>query len=876
MKKLFILLILCLFCLTVSSCGLNNNESNDPQNPSDPSGPIDPSDPGDPQDPTDPQDPSDPTDPSDPSDPEGPTEPGNEVDPLNYSDIELAEKIITEVFDSGLNVNKVKARKRNKTLSDIETAINGPTGLSGEFDYFYDPSNDGYMKVSSEPLSYAFGLLEFFVQNGLPETDFNGKCYFNPNSFLSGVDTEYGYTKITILSENSLAIDYYSYRMIIGKSGDDGYVLSYMSQTLTDYLDCLRFEYMSKGNCLIYSNATKNWLEEIDLLIDLFKDVDEVENEPFEELKYLYLKDGKEQPYKEHFDKDNLRHVVLPNYNEHEFTSLGVLQSYFMNEHYYKLLDGSWFDFIIEGGTLKYLTGGITPMIEIPEEVNYIESLTINPERTDLETSYYGIFFKTAKIEFAKDALDRVKRIDSIFIDEEEHNEEFEDFFKASFPNIKIYYQNEWEVKCDLILPLVEIVEDVSDHVHSFTRQIIDDAYLAQEKNCTHGVCYYYVCELCDKHGNQFYEVGEKGEHSYVLNRVFNDVEYYICEYCHIQYTHAISDTEHHYVLIEYKVPTCKEDGYTLYRCKITGDEKITYEKHFNHRFINGNYCNICHDEIVTYEEHDFVFDGIWNVYMQLHCKICGDEILQSLDFQGHSYKNGKCVECGVAEHEHQFGADFEVLGNVAHCCNICSYVEIQSQEYESDQARIKALFSDTKELIAKAEPNEKLHFYSYIDCTSEEKDNKEAMLDIIGQTENILSKIEEEGYNDFFDLYFFMNDKCFTFSVNNIYQKLVILEMDNQITVIGYQDNQPFVLLLEKNSETTSITLMTTDFSVTYSFEGYFFGELLSLADISGTNKLPSIGFYALEDLWMERDLFSTLNLEYDEFNSSHIALNS
>lgn len=594
------------------------------------------------------------------------------------NDIAIAEEIIVKTFDSCSKEDNIKRfRPRGNKEASYEEVLSGETNLSGTFS-FYERDVEAFMKVSSEPLSYSFALLEFFIQNGLPETDFSGKCYFDTYSHVIGINDEMSYIKITLLTDDILAIDYGRYHMIIGEDEGISFVFSYCydSNQLTDYLDKLDFQYFSEKVNLFYKNATLNWKKEIDIAISLLSEIDELPSLPLSLMKEMYLVDGVEIASREHYDENNPNHVVLPTYDTYSLTSMGALQSYFMYEHFGKIYDSFNDRYNIEKDVLKNLYLEPTIMFEIPEEIKIIERLGVFVEDHFLETVFLGLFFYNTDIEFGEDAFEYVTHLDSVFIDSTDRNEDFENSLRDVFPNVKFYYQDEWEIKHDLILPKKEIIIDDSDHKHVFNRQIIDDLYLAQEANCVHGKCYYYVCEYCEAHGNQFYEVGEKGEHNYVVNYQNGDYIGYICTYCGLQYEHNVNDTEHHFVLIETKVPTCEEEGYSLYRCKITGEEKIeTYEK-LCHTFVNGGICIKCHKEKITFEEHDFEFVYKDEFYICMRCKICGCELLQDKFFTGHTFNNGICSHCTIEEHEHKYGEYFEIDGVSYHCCKVCGYIE--------------------------------------------------------------------------------------------------------------------------------------------------------------------------------------------------------
>ena len=600
----------------------------------------------------------------------------------NTDNIRIAEEIIANVYDACTKDNSgVKAKKRNMKCSTLAMLLPETSDLSGSF--YYDEINEAFYKVGSELLSSAFGLLEFFTQNGLPENDFSNKLYFNPHSYVVGINTEMSYTKITLISDKTLAIDVGHEHVILGEDGNIAFAMSYgyTNDLSSDYMDYLYFEYFSNNFSLIYQNATLNWKDEIDLAINYLKEAEDFSVLPLEIMKDMYLEDGIEKPINYHYDANNPNHVVLPTYDAGSFTAPGPLQEYFYQVHCQNRSAIPTMDAIVEDGVLKYVDGNGLIMLEIPDDVKIIDDLAFRIENNTYETYYFALFFHKADIEFNEKAFDMVSGIDSIFIDTIEKNENFEKQIKEHFPNVKLYYQNEWEIRCDLILPKVTIAEDDSDHKHIFTRQIQSEEYLAQEANCVHGICYYYVCELCDKHSNQFYEVGEKGEHNYVENDRYGDEIWYICTICGLQYGHNVNDTEHHFVLIEAVPATCTEDGHYLYRCKITGEEKIETQGKFHHMFAEDGTCIRCHVEKITYEEHDFYYLYVENLSSNLfvitmRCSICEDEYLQYSSFEDHIFENGICKDCHLIEHEHKFGKVFSVQGTNYHCCNICGFIE--------------------------------------------------------------------------------------------------------------------------------------------------------------------------------------------------------
>lgn len=149
-----------------------------------------------------------------PDDPNG----GNSDNPPNHKDptplsseviarhYEMAEGIIDDFASQcyrGEDVEKTVLAKRFKSRSRMNKKTDRAI-------------NDAFYKVTAEPLSFAFAFLEWYKLNNSEIKDFNGiYFYWNENEAL----------RITLSEkyEDIIAIDYYSYHMII-HSGTVDYV----------------------------------------------------------------------------------------------------------------------------------------------------------------------------------------------------------------------------------------------------------------------------------------------------------------------------------------------------------------------------------------------------------------------------------------------------------------------------------------------------------------------------------------------------------------------------------------------------------------------------------------------------------------------------
>ena len=120
------------------------------------------------------------------------------------------------------------------------------------------------------------------------------------------------YTRIVLISDKALAIDYGDYHMILGEDDDISFVMSYgySNDSSNDYMDYLRFEYYSNSVSLIYQDASLNWKNEIDLAINYLSEADDFSVLPLEIMKDMYLVDGEEKVITYHYDDKNPNHVV--------------------------------------------------------------------------------------------------------------------------------------------------------------------------------------------------------------------------------------------------------------------------------------------------------------------------------------------------------------------------------------------------------------------------------------------------------------------------------------------------------------------------------------------------------------------------------------
>ena len=616
------------------------------------------------------------------------------INPTDYSSLSLsfdndingAERVIEETLDSFTETEStskgVKSKRRVNEKADInvygtidEYGFNF-TGDFHEYSYF-GTINEAALKVSAEPLSYAFGLLESFIQQGKALEDYSGVYYFYSNSNSS--------IRITCFDDldDIIAVDYYQYHMIIGTNEESSFVLSY---EFDDKGNGFYIEYETPDYSLIYLNSQTGFYGEIDSLIQFFDALEGFSGLPLYIMKEFNTNDeGEIIPLSPDYDEKDPSHRLLLNDNNRGYISRGILQNAFFRLKYEFATSNNNQLSVVEDGVLLYSYGETIPYtLIVPDGVKTIGSMTPHSESGEeynderYKNYYYAIYIPESVESIEKEALNEYVKTDYVFFESTEQNKDLEDAFLAHNPDVHFLYKGEWEIICGLYLPSYYHNIEEADHKHNFTLMITTDDYKAQDATCEHGTYYYYACEVCEMAGSLIYEVGEKTPHHYIETSRDRNFAYYQCQDCRITYAKDLSDTEHDYVLIEHKTPTCTEDGYDYYVCSITGLEKTTTIERYYHSFYNG-VCARCRTSI-DIEEHNFTLINSTKSCSSSHdtyrCSICGAYSYVETRNLPHNYVDGHCTMCGTEEHVCDYTNWFASNDQVMRYCTICGHMD--------------------------------------------------------------------------------------------------------------------------------------------------------------------------------------------------------
>ncbi len=339
---------------------------------------------------------------------------------LSYSsDINKSERIIDELLDSFMetkeNKRNSKSRKRVNDINDIDIYgiidTNGFT-FTGDFHHqsYYGSINDAAIKTSAEPLSYAFGLLESFIQQGKALEEYSGNFYFYPNSN--------GSIRITCFSEleDIIAVDYYSYHMVIGTSDDNSFVLSY---SFDDDGNNLYVSFHTPDYSILYLNSKAGFYGEIDSLIQLFDLLEGYSGLPLYIMKKLNTLDDKIIPLSPKYDSNNEKHLRLMDDSKRGYLSRNMLQEIYFALKYYQFTQEN----VIEEDTLMYIRGyNVLFNVVIPDGIKTIKSLKPHDENGNeindedrYNNFYYVIYIPSSLEKIEEDALNESVKTDYVF-----------------------------------------------------------------------------------------------------------------------------------------------------------------------------------------------------------------------------------------------------------------------------------------------------------------------------------------------------------------------------------------------------------------------------------------------------------------------------
>ena len=139
-------------------------------------------------------------------------------------------------------------------------------------------------------------------------------------------------------------------------------------------------------------------------------------------------------------------------------------------------------------------------------------------------------------------------------------------------------------------------------------------------------------------------------------------------------------ECEHDWEEIESKEPTCTEDGFVKYRCKLCQEETVEPWRAQGHQFQNG-FCIICGEPDpeqaqpsptpAPTPEHNWVPDHLDPTcsapgYDRERCSICG-QVRNEVTLQPtgrHSFVDGFCIFCGAQDPIYVPPAEDELLPN--------------------------------------------------------------------------------------------------------------------------------------------------------------------------------------------------------------------
>ena len=177
---------------------------------------------------------------------------GNVMINKNASKIIKAQENISKTSDIINNAHAMSLRKEKRRVKALSS-----DGLNGEFLQGYFDARP-LVKMTSEPLSFAFATLEGLIATGNASIDINDQTfYFSNNSTPIRVNYFEDHS-------NYVFIRYADYRMLLNSDEENTFVLSFS----TGNNDSIWMNYETLTTSLTYWNSDKAWQEEIDALIN--------------------------------------------------------------------------------------------------------------------------------------------------------------------------------------------------------------------------------------------------------------------------------------------------------------------------------------------------------------------------------------------------------------------------------------------------------------------------------------------------------------------------------------------------------------------------------------------------------------------------------
>lgn len=265
--------------------------------------------------------------------------------------------------------------------------------------------------------------------------------------------------------------------------------------------------------------------------------------------------------------------------------------------------------------------------------------------------------------------------------------------------------------------------EEIPTIACDFSAEVIEDAYFAEAKSCTHGDLYYKSCTMCGKKGSETFENGEALGHTggeptcstqavctrcgegygdtlpHTLSDAATCLTAQICTVCE----KVIQDALGHDYESVVTAPTCTKEGYTTHTCKRCGDVSVnTQVAPLGHDYAGvptaptcteKGYvtytCNACSDTYVGDYSDPFGHAMMEEIkaptcteqgYTLHFCTRCTDE----------SYKDSFVDPIGHQYSDETFAPTCTEKGYVAHTCENCqdvykdNEVDALGHDYES------------------------------------------------------------------------------------------------------------------------------------------------------------------------------------------------
>lgn len=350
----------------------------------------------------------------------------------NASNIIKAQENIAKTAN---NINNSQARIMKKERNRDKSF--SMEGLNGEFlvSPFYDAG--ALIKMTSEPLSFAFATLEGLIATNNADVDINDKTFYFYNN-----DSP---VRINYLEEYSdyVFIRYADYRMLLNSNEENTFVLSFSTGLNNE----MWINYESLSVSVTYWQSDAPWYDEIDALINSFDlyNQDSISGEPLRCIKSIFEKEGNVlEAWK------NEGSNIL---NENEYV-YQYMHHHNLREMYFARYDeflGVKDDIVIEDNKLVKINGlSKYYFLDVPSEVLEISTLTKKYESQKV----YAFHLPTSVTKIEKGAFNDLGT-ELLFVDylKEEISDELYNMYLESGDNIRILFKDQWTIVHDLYIP---------------------------------------------------------------------------------------------------------------------------------------------------------------------------------------------------------------------------------------------------------------------------------------------------------------------------------------------------------------------------------------------------------------------------------------